>query len=56
MSFHCREIARDEVDHLFSECDDDEDDLLSHDEIIDHHDIFVGSEATAYGDRLTDEL
>lgn len=32
--------------------DDDHDLKLSFDEIIDHHDVFVGSEATDYGDHL----
>ena len=57
-----REIADEEVDHLFAASDDDHDNRLSHDEIIDHHDIFVGSDVTDYGDhlhnldRFTDEL
>ncbi|XP_034941214.1 reticulocalbin-2 [Chelonus insularis] len=56
------EIATDEVDHLFAASDDDHDNTLSFDEILDHHDVFVGSEATDYGDylqdieRFTDEL
>ncbi|XP_030027423.1 reticulocalbin-2 isoform X2 [Manduca sexta] len=44
------EIAAEEVDHLFSLTDDNHDDLLSYDEILDHHDVFVGSEASNYGD------
>ncbi|XP_043256067.1 reticulocalbin-2 isoform X1 [Colletes gigas] len=48
------EIAGDEVDHLFAACDDDHDNRLSFDEILDHHDTFVGSEATDYGDHLQD--
>jgi hypothetical protein len=57
-----REIAEEEVNHLFAAADDDHDNRLKHDEILDHHDIFVGSEATDYGDhlhnmeRFTDEL
>lgn len=47
-----REIANDEVDHLFAGSDDDHDNRLSFDEILDHHDAFVGSEATDYGDHL----
>lgn len=47
-----RDIAEDEVDHLFAAADDDNDDLLSFLEILDHHDVFVGSEATDYGDHL----
>ncbi|KAK8751537.1 hypothetical protein OTU49_008984 [Cherax quadricarinatus] len=46
------DIAEDEVDHLFGAADDDGDDLLSFLEILDHHDVFVGSEATDYGDHL----
>uniref|UniRef100_A0A182JPQ0 Reticulocalbin-3 n=1 Tax=Anopheles christyi TaxID=43041 RepID=A0A182JPQ0_9DIPT len=46
------EVASDEVDHLFAASDDDHDDRLSHQEIIDKYDIFVGSEATDYGDHL----
>ncbi|XP_066598636.1 reticulocalbin-2 [Prorops nasuta] len=48
------EIATDEVDHLFAASDDDHDDRLSFHEILDHHDVFVGSEATDYGDHLQD--
>lgn len=46
------DIAEDEVDHLFAAADDDADDQLSFLEILDHHDVFVGSEATDYGDHL----
>ncbi|XP_058120819.1 reticulocalbin-2 [Anopheles ziemanni] len=46
------EVASDEVDHLFAASDDDHDDRLSHQEIIEKYDIFVGSEATDYGDHL----
>ncbi|KAL2715750.1 reticulocalbin-2 [Vespula squamosa] len=48
------EIANDEVDHLFAASDDDHDNRLSFEEILDHHDTFVGSEATDYGDQLQD--
>jgi len=48
----CSEIADEEVNHLFAASDDDHDDLLAFDEILDHHEIFVGSEATDYGDHL----
>lgn len=47
-----REIAEEEVEHLFASADDDHDGLLSFAEILDHHDVFVGSEATDYGDHL----
>ncbi|XP_046441821.1 reticulocalbin-2-like isoform X2 [Daphnia pulex] len=46
------EIAAEEVDHLFASADDDHDGLLSFEEILEHHDVFVGSEATDYGDHL----
>ncbi|MCL4110292.1 UNVERIFIED_CONTAM: hypothetical protein GTU68_006569 [Idotea baltica] len=46
------DIASDEVDHLFASSDDDGDGLLSFAEILTHHEIFVGSEATDYGDHL----
>ena len=46
------EVAGEEVDHLFAAADDDHDDRLSYNEIIDNYDIFVGSEATDYGDHL----
>jgi reticulocalbin-2 len=46
------EVAAEEVDHLFAATDEDHDDRLSHNEIIDKYDIFVGSEATDYGDHL----
>jgi len=50
------EIAVEEVDHLFSESDDDKDNLLSYAEVVEHHETFVGSEVTEYGDRLHDEF
>lgn len=46
------EVATDEVDHLFAAADDDHDDRLSYEEIIEKYDVFVGSEATDYGDHL----
>nr|CAI5849100.1 unnamed protein product [Callosobruchus analis] len=46
------EIAQEEVDHLFGHSDDDHNDLLSFPEVLDHHDVFVGSEVTDYGDHL----
>ncbi|XP_026757182.1 reticulocalbin-2 [Galleria mellonella] len=49
------EIAEEEVDHLFATADDDHDDLLSFDEVLRHHDVFVGSEATDYGGDLYGE-
>ncbi|XP_014234106.1 reticulocalbin-2 [Trichogramma pretiosum] len=46
------DIADDEVEHLFAASDDDHDNRLSFEEILEHHDVFVGSEATDYGDHL----
>merc|ERR1719378_965389 len=46
------DIASDEVDHLFSGADDDMDEILSFNEVLNNHDLFVGSEATDYGDHL----
>ncbi|XP_041978067.1 reticulocalbin-2 isoform X2 [Aricia agestis] len=49
------EIADEEVDHLFASADDDHDDLLSYDEILRHHRVFVGSDADDHR-RFDDEL
>jgi len=46
------EVATEEVNHLFAASDEDHDDRLSYFEIVDKYDIFVGSEATDYGDHL----
>ncbi|KAK9510594.1 hypothetical protein O3M35_005340 [Rhynocoris fuscipes] len=46
------EIAEEEVNHLFMSTDDNHDDILSFDEILENHEIFVGSEATDYGEHL----
>jgi len=46
------EIAEEEVNHLFAGADSDADGILSFDEVLDNHDLFVGSEATDYGDHL----
>lgn len=40
------------MSHLFAGSDDDQDDYLNFNEILEHYDIFVGSEATDYGDHL----
>lgn len=37
---------------MFASTDDDHDNALSVDEVLLHHDVFVGSEATDYGDHL----
>lgn len=49
---YCREIADEEVDHLFAHSDIDHDNILSFKEILDDYETFVGSEATDYGDHL----
>ena len=41
-----------QVEHLFSGADDDMNEILSFDEVLNNHDLFVGSEATDYGDHL----
>lgn len=46
------DVATDEVNHLFAAADSDHDERLSYDEILENHDLFVGSEATDYGDHL----
>ncbi|KAJ0181559.1 hypothetical protein K1T71_002281 [Dendrolimus kikuchii] len=46
------EIADEEVDHLFASSDMDHNDLLSFEEIIKNYDVFVGSEASDYGNDL----
>ena len=51
-----------QVNHLFAGADDDVDGILSASEIVKNHELFVGSEATDYGEhlqnpnRLDDEL
>lgn len=49
------EVAEEEVDHLFVGADDDHDDRLGYDEIIANYDLFVGSEATDYGNHLNED-
>jgi len=44
--------AENEARHLLDSCDTDADGQLSKDEIIRHHDIFVGSQATDWGDAI----
>ena len=48
------DIATDEVNHLFAGADFDVDGVLSVKEILDNHELFVGSEATDYGEHLHD--
>jgi len=47
------DIAKDEVDHLFAGADEDMNEFLTFEEVIKHHELFVGSEATDYGEHLT---
>jgi len=47
------EIAKEEVDHLFAGADEDMNDFLTFAEVLKNHELFVGSEATDYGDHLT---
>jgi len=44
--------AEAEANHLVHLVDDDKDGKLSKDEILTHYEIFVGSQATDYGDQL----
>ncbi|KAI1299851.1 Calumenin-A [Halotydeus destructor] len=46
------DLAEQEADHLIVSSDVNDDGKLSVQEIVDHHDIFVGSEATDYGEKL----
>jgi len=41
-----------ETKHLIAEADEDGDDQLTKDEIVNKHDLFVGSQATDFGDIL----
>lgn len=51
--FHnSRQIAVEETRYLMATADDDHDELLSFDEILSNHDVFVGSEATDFGEHL----
>nr|CAB3227493.1 calumenin-B-like [Phallusia mammillata] len=45
--------AEAEAKHLIYESDDDKDGMLSKEEILNHHDKFVGSQVTDWGDALT---
>ncbi|CAH8604164.1 unnamed protein product [Schistosoma bovis] len=44
--------AADETEHLFNETDKDKDGLLTKEEVLDQHDLWVGSQATDYGRHL----
>ena len=51
-----QQAARDEAQHLFAQTDVNYDGKLSIDEIVGKHEVWVGSEATGYGEHLRDEL
>ena len=53
-SFPPRAFILQELDStcVFCSADDDHDEKLTIDEIVSKHDVFVGSEATDYGDHL----
>ena len=42
-----------EAKHLVFEADEDHDNLLTKDEILEKYDLFVGSQATDFGEALT---
>ena len=41
-----------ETKHLINEADNDDDGVLTKEEIVEKHDLFVGSQATDFGDIL----
>lgn len=47
-----RRVAAEETKHLMVAVDDNHDLLLSFEEILRNHDVFVGSEATDFGEHL----
>ncbi|CAG0918252.1 unnamed protein product [Notodromas monacha] len=49
------DIAKEETSHLFAYADENHDDILSLDEIVKHHEVFVGSEATDFGEHLSED-
>jgi Ca2+-binding EF-hand superfamily protein len=51
-----KETARHEAEHLFKETDTNEDGSMSYDEMVEQHQLWVGSEATRYGEDLKTEL
>lgn len=46
------DAAEQEAEHLFLATDDNDDNRLTVEEIVKHHDAWVGSEATDFGERL----
>ena len=47
-------MAKEEAQHLFSETDTNKDMKLSYTEIVDKHQLWVGSQATDYGRQMHD--
>jgi len=45
-----------EAQHLIQKADTNQDGVLSYQEVIEHHEVFVGSQATDYGRILHEEL
>lgn len=56
--FPLRELAEEELEHMFELADDDRDDRLSFEEMLRHHRVFVGSadDRDDHDDRFDDEL
>ncbi|XP_023930230.1 calumenin-B-like [Lingula anatina] len=50
------EAAQREAEHLISESDVDKDGKVTKDEIVAQHELWVGSQATDYGEHLHEEL
>lgn len=48
--------SQEEAEHLVKKSDSNHDGVLSYDEILEHHELFVGSQATDYGRLLHEEL
>jgi len=51
-----KEVASEEIIHLFSVADENKDSVLDLEEIIKHHETFGGSQATNWGKHIVDEL
>jgi len=49
------EVTTEEAEHLIAETDSNGDGKLSSDEILAQHELWVGSEATDYGNMLLDK-
>ena len=51
--FKTNHFESSQVDHLFAGADEDMNEFLTFEEVIKNHELFVGSEATDYGEHLT---